>query len=50
MKQLDLALKTLRQAVELGYRDFRYMKQDRDLEALRRDPRFKQLLREYENR
>jgi tetratricopeptide (TPR) repeat protein len=50
LKQNDLAIKTLRQAVELGYRDFRYMKQDRDLESIRRDPRFKQLLREFENR
>ncbi len=50
LKQPDLALKTLRRAVELGYRDFRYMKQDRDLESIRRDPRFKQLLREFENR
>ncbi len=41
LKQHDLAIKTLRQAVELGYRDFRYMKQDRDLESIRRDPRFK---------
>jgi tetratricopeptide (TPR) repeat protein len=50
LHQPDLALKTLRRAVELGYRDFRYMKQDRDLESIRRDPRFKQLLREFENR
>jgi tetratricopeptide (TPR) repeat protein len=50
LKQPDQALKTLRKAVELGYRDFRYMKQDRDLESVRRDPRFKQLLREFENR
>jgi tetratricopeptide (TPR) repeat protein len=50
LKQPEQAIKTLRRAVELGYRDFRYMKQDRDLEAIRRDPRFKQLLREFENR
>jgi len=50
LRQPDLALKTLRRAIELGYRDFRYMKQDRDLESIRRDPRFKQLLREFENR
>jgi tetratricopeptide (TPR) repeat protein len=50
LRQPDLALKTLRRAIELGYRDFRYMKQDRDLESVRRDPRFKQLLREFENR
>jgi tetratricopeptide (TPR) repeat protein len=50
LKQPDQAIKTLRRAVELGYRDFRYMKQDRDLESIRRDPRFKQILREFEER
>ena len=50
LKQPEQAIKTLRRAVELGYRDFRYMKQDRDLESIRRDPRFKQLLREFENK
>jgi tetratricopeptide (TPR) repeat protein len=50
LKKPELALKTLRRAVELGYRDFRYMREDRDLDAIRHDPRFRQLLREYENR
>ena len=50
LKQADLALRALRKAVELGYRDFRYMKQDSDLETIRRDPRFKQLLREFESK
>jgi tetratricopeptide (TPR) repeat protein len=50
LKRPDQALKTLRRAVELGYRDFRYMREDRDLDAIRHDPRFRQLLREYENR
>jgi tetratricopeptide (TPR) repeat protein len=50
LKQAEQAIKTLRKAVELGYRDFRYMKQDRDLESIRRDPRFKQILREFENK
>ncbi len=50
LKRVDLALRTLRRAVELGYRDFRYLREDRDLEAVRHDPRFRQLLREYENR
>jgi tetratricopeptide (TPR) repeat protein len=50
LKRPDLSLKTLRRAVELGYRDFRYMREDRDLESVRRDPRFRQLLREYESR
>jgi tetratricopeptide (TPR) repeat protein len=50
LKRTDLALKTLRRAVELGYRDFRYMREDRDLDTVRNDPRFRQLLREFENR
>ena len=44
------AERELRRAVELGYRDFRYMREDHDLDSIRHDPRFRQLLREYENR
>jgi tetratricopeptide (TPR) repeat protein len=47
LKQADQAFRALRKAVELGYRDFRFMEQDRDLESIRRDPRFRQLVREY---
>lgn len=47
LKQPDLALNTLRRAIELGYRDFRYMEEDHDLDSIRKDPRFRQLLREY---
>ena len=50
LHRTDQAIKTLRRAVELGYRDFRYMREDRDLDAIRHDARFRQLLREYENR
>jgi tetratricopeptide (TPR) repeat protein len=50
LKRTDQAIKTLRQAVELGYRDFRYMREDHDLDSIRHDPRFRQMLREYENR
>src|SRR5437868_13197522 len=46
----DQCLKTLRRAVELGYRDFRYMREDHDLDSIRHDARFRQLLREFENR
>ncbi len=49
LKRPDQCLKTLRRAVELGYRDFRYMREDRDLDSVRHDPRFRQLLRDYEN-
>jgi tetratricopeptide (TPR) repeat protein len=50
LKRPDQALKTLRKAVELGYRDFRYMREDRDLDSIRHDPRFRQLMREYDGR
>jgi tetratricopeptide (TPR) repeat protein len=48
LKKVDPSVKALRKAIELGYRDFRYMREDRDLDAVRRDPRFRQLLREFE--
>ena len=50
LKRTEHAIKILRRAIELGYRDFRYLKEDRDLDSIRHDPRFRQLLREYENR
>lgn len=50
LNRREQALKTLRRAVELGYRDFRYIREDHDLDAIRHDPRFRQLLREFENR
>jgi tetratricopeptide (TPR) repeat protein len=50
LKRTDHAIKTLRRAIELGYHDFRYMREDHDLDTIRHDPRFRQLLREYENR
>jgi tetratricopeptide (TPR) repeat protein len=50
LKKPEQSLKTLRKAVELGYRDFRYMREDRDLESIRHDPRFRQLIREFESR
>ena len=48
LKRPEQSLKTLRRAVELGYRDFRYMREDHDLDSIRHDPRFRQLLRECE--
>lgn len=47
--QPDLSLIALRRAIEIGYRDFRHIREDRDLDLIRNDPRFRQLLREYEN-
>ena len=50
LHQPDLALETLGHAVAIGYRDFRYMIQDRDLESIRKDPRFRKLIRKYADR
>jgi tetratricopeptide (TPR) repeat protein len=50
LKKVEPALRALRKAVELGYCDFRYMREDKDLAAVRKDPRFRQMLREFENR
>jgi hypothetical protein len=46
----DEAIAELRQAIELGYRDFTFMKQDRDLDSIRKDPRFRALMREFERK
>lgn len=47
LNRIDQSISTLRKAIELGYRDFHYMKQDRDLDSIRPDPRFRKLLKEY---
>jgi hypothetical protein len=46
LHQPDQALGSLRKAIDLGYRDFHFMEEDRDLDSLRKDPRFRALLRE----
>jgi Flp pilus assembly protein TadD len=50
IRQHDEAIVELRRAVELGYRDFTFMMKDRDLDGIRRDPRFRDLLREYDRK
>lgn len=45
----EQSLRTLRRAFELGYRDFRYVREDHDLASIRHDPRFRELLLEYED-
>jgi len=50
MKRPELSIKTLRRAIELGYRDFRYIREDHDLDSIRQDRRFSKLMREFENR
>lgn len=48
LKQSDPALKALRRALELGYDDFPYLRQDSDLDGIRNDPRFRQIVAEFE--
>jgi tetratricopeptide (TPR) repeat protein len=50
LQDSDTALKSLEKAIVLGYRDFRYMKQDKDLASLREDPRFQRLIRKNKPR
>jgi tetratricopeptide (TPR) repeat protein len=44
LERVDESLDALGRALELGYKDFAYMLGDPDLQNVRRDPRFKQLL------
>lgn len=50
LKKPDLCLKTLKKAIHLGYCDFFFMQKDPDLEFIRKDPRYKELLSEYSKR
>jgi len=50
LNRREQSLRTLRKAIELGYRDFRYIREDHDLDSIRQDPRFRQLITEHENR
>lgn len=45
LKRPTEALRTLRQAVTLGYSDLEFMAEDPDLESLRAHPEFRRLLR-----
>src|SRR5829696_6623265 len=47
LKKHEQALAALRKAIELGYRDFAYLRKDKDLDSIKADPRYKQLLREF---
>jgi len=40
LKQLTRGFAALRKAIQLGYRDFDHMQLDMDLEHLRKDPRW----------
>ena len=46
LRMLEQANRALRKAIELGYRDFRFMNADPDLENLRRSRRYQALVKE----
>lgn len=46
LKRKSAALRSLRQAVTLGYTDFDWMEQDPDLDGLKKDPAFNALLQQ----
>ena len=48
LKQRDKAIFALRKAVELGYRDVEFIKEDHDLDSIRKDPRFRKLMKELQ--
>lgn len=44
LKMPDQSLEALKKAIQLGYRDFSFMQKDPDLDFIRKDPRFKEIL------
>jgi tetratricopeptide (TPR) repeat protein len=44
LKNIEAALKALIAAIKLGYRDWEFMRQDPDLDNLRQDGRFQEIL------
>lgn len=47
LKRQDKALETLKKSLKLGYRDIQFMMEDPDLEDLRKDSRFSELIKGY---
>lgn len=44
LNHIDLSLETLKKAIEYGYEDFDHLRQDEDLNNLRKDSRFETLM------
>lgn len=44
LKDARLCLEALKKAIHLGYRDFAFMEKDPDLEFIRKDPGYRELL------
>jgi tetratricopeptide (TPR) repeat protein len=50
LKDADKCIETLERAIGLGYRDFRHMLKDPDLEFVRKDQRFKDMVSRFRKR
>ena len=50
LKMSDVCLQTLERAIHLGYREFGFMEKDPDLNFIRKDPRYRNLLSRYANK
>lgn len=50
LNRARLAIDTLEKAIKLGYRGFKHMETDPDLENIRKDERFIDLVRKHKNR
>ncbi len=49
MNMIDESFNALERAISCGYRDFKFMDKDSDLNSLKRDPRYFRLKRKYMN-
>ena len=47
LKMVDSSLSTLKTAIHLGYQDFAFIDKDPDLEFIRKDPRYKELISKH---
>jgi tetratricopeptide (TPR) repeat protein len=50
LKVPDDCLGALKKAIHLGYHDFSFMDKDPDLEFIKKDPRYKEIVSEYRNK
>jgi len=47
LKMADSSLSALKKAIVLGYQDFTFIDKDPDLEFIRKDPHYKELISKY---